>query len=462
MDAPSTAPKRASRPFLALAFALVVLISLAMATVTAVRTRSLEVQARDLVGAVVVNTREIARVQRDLDQMRFLIDEHVFERSEPAMEVIEQQIAATRTDVDAAARAHEASAPALDARSAWRQLIGDWSATMPPVERVLALSRRNEDEEARALMPPVTRRFEAVALDVDQLFAANDEATTAALTAIRDIRRRLLMTLAVAAIAEIFAIVIVAHATLRVFRRYEDAAARSLEALELRNRDLDAFAARAAHDIRGPLTSIKLAAERMIKETQHAGASGAALRRGIARMEALIDDLLALASVGEHVTSTCDPATVASQLVEDFAQRLETEHGAIRVSVEHARTNAGEGLLRQAMANLTDNAIKYHRPDVAPEIEIVGRVEGSSYSLRLSDNGVGMEAQDARHAFDPLYRAKATRHVPGTGIGLSIVKRVVEASGGSVRVAESRAGKGTTFEIRLALAPPDECHDALG
>jgi signal transduction histidine kinase len=170
-------------------------------------------------------------------------------------------------------------------------------------------------------------------------------------------------------------------------------------------------------------------------------------------MEAIIEDLLALSRIGESAArgGVGDPALVVAQVRDDFAARLGAEGVTLQAAVEPAKVQCAEGLLRQAVSNLADNAVKYRRPEVQAEIEIRGRVVGKEYELRVSDNGVGMSYDEARQAFDPFFRAQRVREQTGTGLGLSIVKRVIEASGGAVTV-ESQLGQGTTFVIRLALA----------
>src|SRR5262249_49120866 len=105
-------------------------------------------------------------------------------------------------------------------------------------------------------------------------------------------------------------------------------------------------------------------------------------------------------------------------------------------------------LLQQAIWNLADNALNYRRPEVPPEIEMRGWVEGRWYVLRISDNGLGMSTAEVEQAFEPFYRGESSRDRPGTGLGLSIVKRVVEASGGSVSL-ESQPEVGSSFVLRL-------------
>jgi signal transduction histidine kinase len=136
---------------------------------------------------------------------------------------------------------------------------------------------------------------------------------------------------------------------------------------------------------------------------------------------------------------------------QDLAPRIEAEKGAPRVSVAHAEVACSEGLLQQAVTNLIDNAIKYRRPEVTPDVEISGAFLGGQYDLRVSDNGMGMSKDDEKRVFEPFYRSARTRNLPGTGLGLAIVSRVVEASGGELSV-DTRLGEGSTFVVRLPLA----------
>ncbi|MCU1276899.1 MAG: integral rane sensor signal transduction histidine kinase, partial [bacterium] len=149
--------------------------------------------------------------------------------------------------------------------------------------------------------------------------------------------------------------------------------------------------------------------------------------------------------------AVCDPATAAAAVREEQAGRVAAAQATLRVDVEPALVRAGEGLLIDVLSNLADNATKYARPEVAPEIEIVGRVCDRIYELSVADNGMGMSPDEARQAFTPFYRAMRASNTPGTGLGLSIVKRVAEANGGSVTL-RSTLGRGTTLVLRLQLA----------
>jgi signal transduction histidine kinase len=112
--------------------------------------------------------------------------------------------------------------------------------------------------------------------------------------------------------------------------------------------------------------------------------------------------------------------------------------------------HCSEGLLRQVVWNLTDNAMKYRRGGVTLRIEISGRSLDHRYDLSVRDNGVGLSPDETARVFDPFYRGAGSKGEPGTGLGLSIVKRAVEASGGTVWVT-SEPGNGSTFVARLPL-----------
>jgi signal transduction histidine kinase len=165
-------------------------------------------------------------------------------------------------------------------------------------------------------------------------------------------------------------------------------------------------------------------------------------------MRRLIDELLALSRVDRELMETeCDPASVAAEVSRTLSQRIEAEGAELRVAVEPGRVRCADGLLRQVIWNLVDNAIKYRRQGVRAEVEVQGKIRERGYELRVCDNGMGMSVEESQRAFEPLYRAGRSR-VEGTGLGLSIVKRVAEASGGSVTV-ESGINQGTTFVIQL-------------
>ncbi len=108
--------------------------------------------------------------------------------------------------------------------------------------------------------------------------------------------------------------------------------------------------------------------------------------------------------------------------------------------------------MRQVLANLLDNAVKY--TPAGGRIEIAATRDGSDAVLSVSDTGIGITPDELPHIFERLYRGDKSRSARGLGLGLSLVKAIVEAHGGGVTV-HSSPGSGTRFDLRLPVVPPN-------
>jgi len=406
---------------------------------------------------MLTSVRLVGELSGEVKTKQILVNEHILASESADRTRLETRIADVESQIAATMRAYEPWVTLPGEQDAWAQARQDLKDLDGPIARVVAFSRENLDTEARWEMELAAGLFARVSQDFDRLIAINDAGATRSLAAVSAIRFRLMITLLAAGLLAMIGIVAVGIWTaLRVAQR-EDETARSARILEDRNRELDAFAGQVAHDIRNPLMVIRMAAEQLSAMVPREGRPADLLRRGVRRMETLVDDLLTLARVEGQMPGSCDPATVAAQIQEDFATRFEGVKGQLRVTVNHASVSCSEGLLRQALTNLTENAIKYHRPDTTPEVEISGGAVDDRYDLRVSDNGMGMSKDDAGRVFEPFYRSPRTQDVPGSGLGLSIVKRVVQASGGTLAV-ETELGQGSTFIVRLPRVDPPHPH----
>ena len=213
----------------------------------------------------------------------------------------------------------------------------------------------------------------------------------------------------------------------------------------------------ASHELRTPLTIMRGNLELVARDRSLAPADrDAALRDSIVeaeRMTRLVDDLLALARVDARMAMP-DQDVALAPLVREVAEETRAVAGERIVSVtipsEGTRTRGSEGLLRRVIENLTDNAVKYTRPDGSISISLVE--EEDSAILTVADDGAGMTADELAHAFDRFWRSDASRERPGSGLGLAIAKAVVEAHEGSITAA-SDPGMGTTFTVRLPILP---------
>ncbi len=218
------------------------------------------------------------------------------------------------------------------------------------------------------------------------------------------------------------------------------------------------FVANVSHELRTPLSLIKGATETLL---DGAKSDPVALERllGIVdrhadRLTLLIDDLLLLAKLDSgRVVLNVQPTPLrlaVQEVIEDLAPRaLAREMRLLNTLPSGMLAQADQDRLRQVLANLIDNAIKYGR--AAGAVTISGRIVNEKWiEVCVRDDGPGIPAEARARVFERFYRAdKArSREQGGTGLGLAIVKHVVQAHGGDVRV-ESELGQGAAFYFTL-------------
>ena len=440
-----------SRRFVLIALTFVCASVMTVTFFGVVQTRMLEARARDIVDDMLTSIRLVRQLDDDVEQKHVLVDDHILTALPAEMARIETRLTALDAEIAATLRAYEPWVNQPGERATSEQARAHLLTLKEPIDRALALSRVNRDDEARHEIALVSGQFALLNDDFDRLVAINDQGATASLERFSATRFRLMLALLAIGLGALAGAAGVGGWASRQVARREEALSLNARMLELRNRELDAFASRVAHDIRGPLTTITLATSTLAATAPQEARTTEILRRGAKRMEALVDDLLTLARVESQVRGRCDPRRVATQVEEDVAARFVTEKGTLRSSVEEAEIACSEGLLRQALTNLVENAVKYRRPEVPPAVEISGTKIDGEYQLRVSDNGAGMSTEEAARIFEPLYRSPRMQHLPGTGLGLSIVNRIVQASGGAISV-ESRLEEGSTFVLHLKLA----------
>jgi signal transduction histidine kinase len=426
------------------------------ATMSAImQTRRLQEHARDIVDDMLGSVQLIGELDATVERRRILVDDHIFATKRSEMLALEREIASLNAKMAATIRAYDRWAVLPGERALWQRAQADLRQLDPPILRALAASRDNHDIEAREIMEEVTEPFARLDRDLDDLIAINNRGAGEDLVRFSMIRLRLTVTLIAIGLVALAGTVIIAVWASRQVGRREDELHRVARLLEERNRELDAFAGRVAHDIRGPLTAITLAMKPLESKVPEGDRSLEILRRGAKTMGALIDDLLALARTNAEMPGWCDPSDVARDVEDEMGPRLGAVGGKLLVTVAPAGVACTEGLLRQALVNLVENSLKYRRPEAPPVVQLSGaaRPDGEGYELGVTDNGLGMSPEDLQHATEPFYRSPRARALPGTGLGLSIVDRVARACGGKLSVS-SEPGRGSTFVMRLPTAPP--------
>jgi signal transduction histidine kinase len=245
-------------------------------------------------------------------------------------------------------------------------------------------------------------------------------------------------------------------------RRTQQELERRTEQLTAANEELEAFAYSVSHDLRAPLRAINGFTQIL---TERCGASlppdGIECLNKVQcaskRMDVLIQDLLTYARTGMGAVRAVPVPLLP--LVQDlecmFGERLASTGAQFEVSQPLATPLGDPTLIEQILANLLDNALKYRRRDVVPELRLSATALGEQVLIQLADNGIGMPLEYQQKIFQVFQRLHHDHEYPGTGIGLAIVAKAARAMGGDVTV-ESSPGQGSTFSVRLPAAPDTE------
>jgi signal transduction histidine kinase len=431
---------------------LIIVLGFVLSNVIAIyEMRKSQAEIRLITRHAATNIELVAQLSRDLDRKRALIDDHILENDTDDMDRIEAQLAKVNADIAGAMRAYEPIDADADERSLSQELAAGVAAIEPEVVNAIAISRNNADAEAQTRIKAVEAQFEAIDHATNGLLSLNQALANHEAAQVRALQMSALILLAGLTIIWTAFALLTGRWVTRLIGDQERQTKQAMGLLEERNRELDAFAGRVAHDLRGPLTTINLAAAELPQPGNRIEAIGSILRRGVGQMEGMIQDLLTLSRIStQTVGATCQMADVAAFAQEDLASKVEDTGGALVVNMTDATVASNKGLLRQVLWNLGENAVNYRRPAVPLRLEIAGRITRDTYELFVSDNGSGMTPAVARQAFEPFFRGRDVQSAPGSGLGLSVVKRIIEASGGTVSI-ESETGRGTTFRIHLPL-----------
>jgi signal transduction histidine kinase len=235
------------------------------------------------------------------------------------------------------------------------------------------------------------------------------------------------------------------------------------------------FVATVSHELRTPLAVIRSAAQNLSAGVVHDGAQarryGDLIEGEGRRLTDMVEQVLEYAGLsGNRRPAMAGPVDV-STLVNDVAASCGTLAEADHITVEvDAPTDlpavvADEGALRRALHNLVTNALKYAAEGRWVGLgarKAAGR-SGDEVQISVSDRGRGITSDDLPHLFEPFYRGRYAieRQIHGNGLGLSLVKRIVEAHGGRVTVT-STPGSGSTFTLHLPAAPAETAATPLG
>jgi signal transduction histidine kinase len=231
-----------------------------------------------------------------------------------------------------------------------------------------------------------------------------------------------------------------------------------IEELERSNQQLEEFAHAASHDLKEPIRKILIFTAQLKDQLSHRLKEGEIrtferIQNATQRMGLLVDDLLLFSHVSQkpHEKEPVDLNELMKQVLDVLDLEIEQKTASIQIgSLPTVQGYCRQ--LQQLFQNLVSNALKYSKAEIPPCIHIISGTaaeNGQSYSvIEVQDNGIGFEQQYARKIFQMFSRLHGRSEYSGTGVGLSIAKKVVENHDGQIHV-ESEPDVGSTFKIYL-------------
>lgn len=241
--------------------------------------------------------------------------------------------------------------------------------------------------------------------------------------------------------------------------------------LQRSNRELEQFASVAAHDLQEPLRKIEAFGDRLkakcVGQLDEQGKDYLErMQASAVRMRRLINDLLAFSRITTKAKpfEMVDLKQIAQEILADLEGSIQQTNGRVEVD-ELPAVEVDPLQIRQLLQNLIGNALKFHKPDEPPVVQVKGRLiaepgRSGMCVITVQDNGIGFEEQYRDRIFEVFQRLHGRQEYEGTGIGLAICRKIVERHSGVI-TARSQLGRGTTFFVTLPVKQPREGEDRV-
>ncbi|MBD1829931.1 ATP-binding protein [Microcoleus vaginatus GB1-A2] len=251
------------------------------------------------------------------------------------------------------------------------------------------------------------------------------------------------------------------HATIKIALSKHQEAVKMQKLIALaaaKSENRSRFISMAYHDLNTPLTTIQLSAE-MLEDSELQSASGtpnknvARIKKAVSNMSGLLEDILMLSKAESgKVSLNLNPINATNfctSILEELQPIVTDKHVVtFRAQTDPLHANLDAKLLHHLLTNLLSNAIKYS-PD-GGNVSLELSCENQQIILCVRDEGIGMTAEYQEKLFQEFERGANVGNIKGSGLGLCIVKHIVDLHGGTISV-ESAIGKGTTFIVALPL-----------
>jgi signal transduction histidine kinase len=399
----------------------------------------------------------ISRIRVDALHLESAVDAHIRGTTEEERTAADQSMAASLQDISLASQEYTRDLPQGETEI-WTQFNKISHSLAAQARKAVTFSNRKEAERARrhlvSEIRPITASLNQLA---EQLSLKNAEVATQMLRHLQDLRLRTTYLGALVAAIAILVSLLVGWQVTNVLRRQRETIQEQLVELGRRNRELDSFASRVAHDLVSPISPLKgyltlirrsnSVTDPEVREMLTLAEASAA------RMAEMIEALLRFCRAGTPSEPTVsDLDTAVSTILLEVGQTAAKEGVSLQRSLEvHLPVACPSQLLQSIAQNILSNAVKYTagRPDARVTVRV--RKDLGQGVLEVTDNGCGMSPATQSSLFQPFFRAPEARALPGHGLGLATTKRLVEAHAGSIEV-RSQLGVGTQVTVRFPIA----------
>ena len=230
--------------------------------------------------------------------------------------------------------------------------------------------------------------------------------------------------------------------------------------LEAQNAELERFTYTVSHDLKSPLITIRGFLGLLTQDLERGNEEGVQtavqfINNAVETMESLLQDLLALSRVGRVINApeATSFATIVDEALWRLSGQIDTTGARIDVAEELPVVLVDRVRMIEVMQNLLDNAIKFSQEQAQPLIEVGTKQQEGETLFFVRDNGVGIPLPYQQKVFGLFERLDSS--IEGTGIGLALVKRIIEVHNGRLWVESAGEGQGSTFYFTLPLAEGD-------
>ena len=237
-------------------------------------------------------------------------------------------------------------------------------------------------------------------------------------------------------------------------RQAQQAQERLSQQLQAKVSELEAFSYGIAHDLRSPLVSIEGFSRLLREDIQNQKMESVQedirlLESGVRKMQDFLNSTLEYSRSGHQIklAKNVSFGKIVKEVITEFTEQMSSIGATVSVAETFPRVYVDRMRIKQVLTNLIQNSIKYRDKTVPLKIEIGYYPSENEVVFFVRDNGSGIDASEAEKVFALFYRGTADGE--GSGIGLAIVKKIIEAHGGRIWVQQGQSGKGTTMCFTL-------------